>query len=220
MAKDIGEFIHEIRKDKGFTQKELAEQVGISDKTISKWENGNSLPDTSMLLPLCRSLDITVNELLSCEKISPENYPVKAEENIMNLIKENESTKKSNIFSKAVGFITICIALVLTQILYAGISFPLQNYFDLQSIIFITLLELGIILISGARTKEKVLHAISKTIIPVGVMISLICAICMLSQLDDPSVIGVQLSVILIAILYSVAMKIVVEIILLSREQI
>lgn len=218
MAKDIGEFIQEIRKDKGLTQKELAEQVGISDKTISKWENGNSIPDTSMLLPLCQVLNITVNELLSGEKISPENYPVKAEENIMYLIKENEITKKSTILSRAVGIITVCIALVLFQILYAGIDFPLRNFFDLQSLIFVTLLELGIVLVSGVRTKEKILHVISKTIIPVGVMISLICAICMLSQLDDPSVIGVQLSVILIAILYSVVVKIVVEIILLSRE--
>ncbi|WP_455720545.1 helix-turn-helix domain-containing protein [Agathobacter sp.] len=218
MAKDIGEFIQEIRKDKGLTQKELAEQVGISDKTISKWENGNSIPDTSMLLPLCRSLDITVNELLSCEKISPENYPVKAEENIMYLIKENEITKKSTILARAGGIITVCIALVLTEILYAGISFPLQNYFDLQSLILVTLLELGIILTTGARTKEKFLHAISKTIIPVGATVALIYAISSFSQLEDYSTICTYVSVFCAILLYSVIVKTVVEIITLAKE--
>ena len=89
----IGEFIQQLRKDKGMTQKELAEIIGMSDKTISKWESGNSLPDTSVLVSLCKALDISVNELLSCEKIPPEDYSKKAEENIMTLMKENEEQK-------------------------------------------------------------------------------------------------------------------------------
>ena len=87
MTNDIGKFIQEIRKEKGLTQKELAELIGVSDKTISKWENGNSSPDTSMLMSLSEALEITVNELLSAEKISPENYSMKAEETIMTLMK-------------------------------------------------------------------------------------------------------------------------------------
>ena len=92
----IGEFIQILRKEKGLTQKELAEIIGLSDKTISKWENGNSLPDTSMLLPLCKALDVSVNELLSCERIPPEDYSMKAEENIMALLQENQNNKKSD----------------------------------------------------------------------------------------------------------------------------
>ena len=78
MTNDIGKFIQEIRKEKGLTQKELAELIGVSDKTISKWENGNSSPDTSMLMSLSEALEITVNELFSADKISPENYSIKA----------------------------------------------------------------------------------------------------------------------------------------------
>lgn len=60
----IGGFIAEERKRKGYTQKILSEKLGISDKTISKWERGNGFPEVSLLIPLCSELDITVNELL------------------------------------------------------------------------------------------------------------------------------------------------------------
>ena len=86
----IGSFIQLSRKEKGLTQKDLAEQIGVSDKTISKWENGNSVPDTAILNSLCEALDISVNELLSGEKLPVENYSMKAEENMMNLLKQNE----------------------------------------------------------------------------------------------------------------------------------
>ena len=60
----IGTFIAVLGKEKGLTQKELAEQIGISDKTVSKWETGNGMPDIAYLSPLCEVLDINVNELL------------------------------------------------------------------------------------------------------------------------------------------------------------
>ena len=70
----IGQFIQSTRKEKGLTQKQLAEQINVSDKTISKWENGFSTPDTTILLDLCNVLDISVNELVSGKKISPDEY--------------------------------------------------------------------------------------------------------------------------------------------------
>ena len=76
----IGTFIAVLRKEKGLTQKELAEQIGISDKTVSKWETGNGMPDIAYLSPLCEVLDINVNELLSGEKLPSEEYLGKAEE--------------------------------------------------------------------------------------------------------------------------------------------
>ena len=63
--KVIGEFIKQQRKAKGLTQVELAEKLLVSEKTISKWECGNGFPDTSLILPLCKELDISANELLS-----------------------------------------------------------------------------------------------------------------------------------------------------------
>ena len=75
----IGRFIAEMRKKQGYTQKEIAEQLGISDKAVSKWETGRSMPDNSIMLPLCELLNINVNELLSGESLSVTEYNRKAE---------------------------------------------------------------------------------------------------------------------------------------------
>ena len=93
----IGKFIAEARKTQRLTQKQLANQLRISDKTISKWECGKGLPEVSLMLPLCKTLDITVNDLLSGERVSEGNYQRKAEENMMYLIKEKEENKKKNV---------------------------------------------------------------------------------------------------------------------------
>ena len=74
----IGKFIASERKRKGYTQRQLADILQISDKTISKWERGNGFPEVSLLLPLCNELDITVNELLCGERVSEEDYQKKA----------------------------------------------------------------------------------------------------------------------------------------------
>jgi len=84
----IGRFIAERRKVKEMTQKQLAERLGVSDKAVSKWETGRSMPDNSILFELCAVLETNVNELLSGEKLSVDNYHGKAEENMMNLMKE------------------------------------------------------------------------------------------------------------------------------------
>lgn len=103
----IGQFIADERKRKGYTQRELADKLGISDKTVSKWERGNGFPEVSLLLPLCKELEITVNELLSGERVSEEDYIKKAEENMVNLVKEKEESKKKIILSVLVAGTTI-----------------------------------------------------------------------------------------------------------------
>ena len=103
----IGKFIAEIRKQNNMTQKQLADALCISDKTISKWECGKGLPEVSLMMPLCELLQITVNDLLSGEKISDVDYQKKAEENMMNLMKENEENKKNMALSIICGVITI-----------------------------------------------------------------------------------------------------------------
>ena len=77
--KKNGRFLSEIRKEQGLTQKQLAEQIGVSDKTISKWECGHGFPDVSMMMPLCQTLHISINELVSGERISANEYLEKAE---------------------------------------------------------------------------------------------------------------------------------------------
>lgn len=85
-----GKFIAEKRKELSLTQQELADILGISNKTVSKWECGNGLPDVSLMLPLCNTLHITVNELLSGEAVE-DKYKEKAEENLIALIQEKQS---------------------------------------------------------------------------------------------------------------------------------
>lgn len=85
----IGRFIAQRRRDLDLTQRQLADRLDISDKTVSKWECGNGFPEPSLLLPLCRELGITVNDLLSGEVVAPADYQQKAEENIMSILQEN-----------------------------------------------------------------------------------------------------------------------------------
>lgn len=82
---EIGQFIAKCRKEKKLTQAQLAEKLNITDRAISKWETGKSMPDSSIMLELCEILGITVNELLSGEEINVENYERKADENLIAL---------------------------------------------------------------------------------------------------------------------------------------
>ena len=91
----IGKFIAECRKEKKLTQAQLAERLGITDKAVSKWERGLSLPDSSIMLELCTLLGITVNELLSGEEISMENQNQKNEELLLEMSKELERKNKT-----------------------------------------------------------------------------------------------------------------------------
>ena len=111
----IGQFIAATRKAKGLTQRQLAAQLSISDKTISKWETGKGLPDVSLMLPLCGALGITVNDLLTGEQVSPSDYQQKAEENMMDLIKENQENKKRFALSMiTVGITVVAVAALVT----------------------------------------------------------------------------------------------------------
>lgn len=103
----IGRFIAAERKRKGYTQRQLADILGISDKTVSKWECGNGFPEVSFLLPLCDELDLSVNELLAGERVSEDEYRKKAEENMMNLVKEAQESKKKIILSAMVAGLVI-----------------------------------------------------------------------------------------------------------------
>ncbi len=82
----IGRFLAACRKEKDLTQRQLAELLHVSDKTVSKWETGKGLPEAQLMLPLCEALGISVNELLSGERLTETEYQRKAEENMVNLI--------------------------------------------------------------------------------------------------------------------------------------
>ena len=115
----IGKFIAQKRKNQSLTQKQLAETMNISDKTVSKWECGRGMPEVAMFLPLCEVLQINVNELLSGENLTEEKYHEKAEENIMDLVKEREESKKKIILSVIIAM--TCAVASTALILVAGL---------------------------------------------------------------------------------------------------
>ena len=86
----IGSFIASERKAKKLTQAKLAELIFVSEKTISKWENGNGIPDTNSLPKLCEVFDVSLNELLNGERMNNEEYKSKAEEELLKLQKQKE----------------------------------------------------------------------------------------------------------------------------------
>ena len=112
----VGKFIAESRKALGLTQRQLADALDISDKTVSKWECGKGLPEVSLMLPLCRILGISVNEMLSGERLNEANYKERAEENMMDLIKENAENKKRMALSVICGVITVIAVCSLVTI--------------------------------------------------------------------------------------------------------
>ncbi len=97
--KKIGLFIARLRKEHNMTQQQLADAIGVSNKTISKWECGKGLPELSSIQPLCQLLDININELILGERIAELELQEKADENIVKLIEETELLKNKKRYS-------------------------------------------------------------------------------------------------------------------------
>ena len=119
----IGRFVAETRKQRNLTQRQLADLLSISDKTVSKWECGKGLPEVSLMLPLCEILGITVNDLLSGQRVPTEDYQTKAEENMMDLMKENEENKQRMTLSVICAVITV-IAVCSLVVIASYIEMP------------------------------------------------------------------------------------------------
>ncbi len=110
----IGKFILKLRREKNMTQQELADRIGVTDRAISKWENGRGLPDLSLMMPLCKELGITINELISGEQIEKEDYQSKLEENIFKTIDytNRKFANKNKMFKIAIGIMIILITII------------------------------------------------------------------------------------------------------------
>lgn len=120
----IGGFIAACRKEAGYTQAALAEKLGITDRAVSKWENGRSMPDVSIMLELCSLLHINVNELLTGERISMENYQTKAEKNLLEMRKQEEVNNKKLLALECVIGWTASVAFMV--MIFAA-SFAVEN---------------------------------------------------------------------------------------------
>ena len=119
----IGKFIAECRKQKNLTQMQLAEKLGITDKAVSKWERGMAMPDSSIMLELCDILEISVNELLSGEKIMMENNNQKNEQLLLEMTKELEQKNKT-IWSSMWVIMIISMTALIAGILIAAFLIP------------------------------------------------------------------------------------------------
>lgn len=134
----IGKFISACRKDKGLTQLQLAEKLNITNRAVSKWETGKSMPDPSIMLDLCALLGITVNELLSGERITMENYQKKAEENLMELQTKKDNAQKDLNFIIKILIPVFCALFLLNMVL--NYCFPEENYANLLGYITLAIL--------------------------------------------------------------------------------
>lgn len=142
----IGKFIQEKRKEKKITQERLAERLGVTEKSVSNWENGRNMPDLSLFKPLCDELGITINDLMSGEVVKGEELKEKAESNLLNtIIYSNEKIKNNN---NLISLFIIIFGLII--VISALAIFPSESSFgSIYSIIG------GIIILFGVNKLVK-----------------------------------------------------------------
>ena len=136
----IGRFIAACRKRANLTQLQLADKLGITDKAISKWERGITMPDTSIMLELCDILGISVNELLSGEKINMENSSQKNEQLLLDMVKELEKKNKT-IWSSMWAIMIVSMTALIAGIFIAAFLIP-EGVWQLVTILCVCVLFL------------------------------------------------------------------------------
>ena len=171
----IGKFIAESRKMKKMTQNELAEKLGVTDKSVSNWENGRNMPDLSIFKPLCELLDITINDLISGEKVSKDNYQEKLEENIISTIDyTNKKLSKKNNF---IGIILIVFGIILA--ITALTIFPSESSWgSIYSILG------GIISLIGVSRFTKKLNYAKRLVINIGYFILFVTTLFLIDYIS------------------------------------
>lgn len=158
----IGKFIAKLRKEKKITQSELAEKLGVTDRSVSNWENGKNMPDLSLFKPLCEILGISINELMSGEKIDNKEYTKKLEENLITTIDYiNKNNKNTNDIRSIFYLIIGIIGIVLSQIIF--------NDYEFQSYVTLISMVLSIYGIKQLFIKYKVVRKI------VAILLLIIC---------------------------------------------
>ena len=134
---EIGKFIAKCRKEKKLTQAQLAEKLNITDRAVSKWETGKSMPDSSIMLELCEILGITVNELLSGKEIDMESYEKKADENLIALKRKDENNMAKNVIISILFSGTLLTGIMVCLICNIEISGNLTwSLIPVSSIVF------------------------------------------------------------------------------------
>lgn len=133
----IGKFISTRRKEVGLTQSQLAEKLNITDRAVSKWETGRTLPDSSIMLDLCNILKITVNDLLTGEIVTMENYDKEKEKTLIEIVKEKQQADKM-LLKLEIIFGVICVSIMLTLCMIAA-------YVQMEDWLRIVLIVIGLL---------------------------------------------------------------------------
>lgn len=133
----IGKFIQERRKEKRLTQSELAEKLDVTDRAVSKWENGNCIPDASNIQELCKILNITINDLFSGCVVDMRDNEKKLEENLLEMIKIKEKRDKELLI------LEIFIGVIVSIIMFLCIM--ITSFVQMEDWIRIVLIVFGII---------------------------------------------------------------------------
>ena len=116
----IGKFIASERKAHSLTQQQLADMLSISNKTVSKWECGNGLPDVSLLRPLCQALGLDLNELLAGEHLDASGRQKQAEENVLRLLAEQKAQKRSKMHLLYGAVVMSALSMVIVIVLVSA----------------------------------------------------------------------------------------------------
>ena len=122
----IGRFIAECRKKKGLTQMQLAEMLNITDRAVSKWETGRTMPDSSIMIELCDILEISVNELLCGEVITMDNYKEELEKNLLETVKQKEASDRMLLKLETVIGVLSCIIIFVP--VFIGALLPMEDW--------------------------------------------------------------------------------------------
>lgn len=122
----IGRFIAECRKKQNMTQLQLAERLHITDKAVSKWETGRSLPDSAIMMELCDVLGITINDLLSGEVVTVDNYNKELEKKLIEMVREKERADKRLLTLEwVIGGLSL---IVLMAPIFVGALLPMEDW--------------------------------------------------------------------------------------------
>ena len=124
----IGNFIEKKRKEKNLTQAQLAEKLGVSNKTVSKWENGKCMPDYGVIQPLCTELGVTVSELMDGEEQAPDSIRAYDDEQILDLLKRTQALESQR--ETLVGILLIVMGMALGAMSFTLGGSDVKDFFS------------------------------------------------------------------------------------------
>lgn len=227
-----GRFMAEMRRQQNLTQRELAEKVGVSDKTVSKWETGRSMPDNAIMLDVCLILNISVNELLSGEKFPEENYIHKAEENMVELVKESEYHKQKGrwtIFGTIFSFLMLVVMCIFVILSTAGVK-ALTWFIDMPSVLIPLGITMFVLIASESiwdfkqvflivygkkehseeqiKASWKAMKTVLFTIPLAGVFTFIVGVVAIIQHLSDVTILGPNLAVAILSLFYCCVIEI------------